>query len=96
MDESSASDKEYDRYLDKLFQSGIMDSPFTEHEYRMLRAELESLVQMEEKFGYLLSEQRNRQHDLVACLLIDPSSLSRKNANYPKNNDHDEPPFLEH
>ncbi|MEM7129492.1 MAG: hypothetical protein AAF702_24380 [Chloroflexota bacterium] len=86
---------EYDQYLDKLFRSGIMDSPFTEDEYCILRAELESLVTIERQFGYLLAEQRNRQNDLLACLLVDVDSLNGTNMDYPNQNDYDEPPYLE-
>lgn len=91
----AVTDEDYGRYLDKLFQSGIMDSPFTEQEYRMLRAELDSLIRMERKFGYLLSEQRDRQHNLITCLLIDPTTIGDDQHDYPGSSDGDEPPCVE-
>ncbi len=86
------TEDEYERYLDKLFQSGIMDSPFTEQEYNVLRAELDSLVSLEQQFGYLLTEQRNRQHDLFTCLLIEPGAISDDDIDLPSRSDFDEPP----
>lgn len=92
---SDLIEDEYELYLDKLFQSGIMDSPFTEQEYKVLRAELDSLISLEQQFGYLLTEQRNRQHDLFACLLIEPGTISDDDRDLPSRSDFDEPPCWE-
>lgn len=89
--QSDSGMKDYDRYLDKLFQSGIMDSPITEQEYHVLKAELHSLNSLEKQFGYLLSEQRNRQHDLLCCLLIDPGSVADDDKDISNRTDFDDP-----
>lgn len=91
----SADKDDYDSYLDRLFQSGIMDSPITEKEYNVLRAELNSLMELEQQFGYLLTEQRNRQHNLMSCLLIDARSCMDDDTDMSGQSDLDEPPCWE-
>ncbi|MEZ4711017.1 MAG: hypothetical protein R3A44_27715 [Caldilineaceae bacterium] len=62
---------DYDAYLDSLCRMGLIDSPLSPDQFLLLQHELEFLVSLERQFGYLLPEQKNRQKELKALLLID-------------------------
>ncbi|MCB9150142.1 MAG: hypothetical protein H6641_15400 [Caldilineaceae bacterium] len=62
---------DYDSYLDSLCQMGLIDSPLSPDQFHLLQHELEFLVSLERQFGYLLPEQKSRQKELKALLLID-------------------------
>lgn len=74
------SDQDYEAYLDKVFQAGLMDSPLSQDEFIILKAELEALVNIEQEFGYLLTEQRHRCHELTSCLFMDSNSIQDDDA----------------
>lgn len=64
---------DYDAYLDSLCRMGLIDSPLSLDQFMLLQHELEFLVGLERQFGYLLPEQKKRQIDLKALLLVDAS-----------------------
>jgi hypothetical protein len=51
------------------------DAPLSHSDYHLLEAELETLLGLEQEFGYLLPEQNKRVEDLAERLFIDPESL---------------------
>ncbi|MEZ4659824.1 MAG: hypothetical protein R2911_19895 [Caldilineaceae bacterium] len=66
---------DYDAYLDSLCRMGLIDSPLSPDQFLLLQHELEFLVSLERQFGYLLPEQKSRQKELKALLLIDARIL---------------------
>ena len=62
-------------------------------DFHLLEAELETLVALEQEFGYLLPDQSARKDQLIERLFIDPETLLDNDLpDYP---DFDEPPFWE-
>jgi hypothetical protein len=58
-----------------------------------LEAELESLLSLEEEFGYLLADQNARKEYLADYLFIDPETLLDNDGDGSDYNDFDDPPF---
>lgn len=65
----------YEEYLESLKASGRSGKPLSHDDFHLLEAELESLVDLELEFGYLLPDQIARKQDLADRLFIDPESL---------------------
>lgn len=66
---------DYESYLQSHRLSGNYGEPLSHSDYHLLEAELETLLGLEQEFGYLLPEQRKRVDDLAERLFIDPESL---------------------
>lgn len=77
--DSSAGDEEtcdaYEEYLEAHETAAREDEPLSHDDYHLLEAELESLVDLELEFGYLLADQTARKQQLADRLFIDPESL---------------------
>ncbi len=65
---------DFEKYLSLYSDELNYDNPLNHREYHLLEAELESLIQLEAKFGALLPEQQARIDILVMRLSIDPES----------------------
>ena len=72
-DEDSCLD--YESYLEGYRMTGSDGAPLSHSDYHLLEAELETLLGLEQEFGYLLPEQGRRVDDLAMRLFIDPESL---------------------
>lgn len=66
---------DYESYLEAHQISGDPDAPLSHSDYHLLEAELETLLGLEQEFGYLLPEQSKRVDGLAERLFIDPESL---------------------
>lgn len=69
------NDADYDYYVEKLHQIGLVDAPLTQNDFLLLKAELKALIYIERDCGRLLEEQRSRRHELISYLLIRPETL---------------------
>jgi hypothetical protein len=67
---------DYESYLEAHLVSGDPDAPLSHSDYHLLEAELETLLGLEQEFGYLLPEQSKRVDALAERLFIDPESLT--------------------
>ena len=67
---------DYESYLEAHQISGDPDAPLSHSDYHLLEAELETLLGLEQEFGYLLPEQSKRVDALAERLFIDPESLT--------------------
>ena len=94
-------DEPCDDFAGYLEQHHIMNpqrAPLSHGDYHLLEAELESLLGLEQEFGYLLPEQQQRVDELADRLYLDPEIL-RAELEYPDDLDDpddpdlDEPPF---
>jgi hypothetical protein len=91
-------DEPCDDYAGYLEQHRVMNPqrpPLSHGDYHLLEAELESLLGLEQEFGYLLPEQLQRVDELADRLYLDPDTL-RSELEYPDDFDDpelDEPPF---
>jgi hypothetical protein len=65
----------YEEYLAAHEESHRGGEPLGHDDYHLLEAELESLVDLELEFGYLMMDQNQRKLDLAERLFIDPESL---------------------
>lgn len=65
----------YESYLEGYRMAGDPGAPLSHSDYHLLEAELETLLGLEQEFGYLLPEQSKRVEDLAERLFIDPDSL---------------------
>lgn len=72
-DEDSCLD--YESYLEGYRMTDSDGPPLSHSDYHLLEAELETLLGLEQEFGYLLPEQGRRVDDLAMRLFIDPESL---------------------
>ena len=81
----------YEAYLDNLELFGEGDLPLSHADYFILKAELDSLVKIEKRFGALLSEQQMRKELLSDLLFIDTDSVQDDDINYSGYADFDEP-----
>ncbi len=89
-DDSCAS---YEAYVEAYQDSDLFDSMLSHSDFHLLEAELETLVALEQEFGYLLTDQMARKDQLIERLFIDPETLLDNDLpDYP---DFDEPPFWE-
>jgi hypothetical protein len=89
-DDSCAS---YEAYVEAYQDSDVTDSMLSHSDFHLLEAELETLVALEQEFGYLLTDQMARKDQLIERLFIDPETLLDNDLpDYP---DFDEPPFWE-
>jgi hypothetical protein len=66
---------DYESYLEGHRMSGGPGEPLSHSDYHLLEAELETLLGLEQEFGYLLPEQSKRIESLADRLFIDPESL---------------------
>lgn len=66
---------DYESYLEGHRMAGGPDEPLSHSDYHLLEAELETLLGLEQEFGYLLPEQGKRVDDLAERLFIDPDAL---------------------
>ncbi|MEZ4737277.1 MAG: hypothetical protein R3E79_60115 [Caldilineaceae bacterium] len=92
LSESCAS---YDAYLESYQESESLDELLSHTDFHLLEAELETLLTLEQEFGYLLPEQTTRKEQLIERLFIDPETLLDNDADMPDYPDFDEPPFWE-
>jgi len=90
--ESCAS---YEAYLESYQESESMEELLSHTDFHLLEAELETLLTLEQEFGYLLPEQVTRKEQLIERLFIDPETLLDNDADMPDYPDFDEPPFWE-
>jgi hypothetical protein len=65
----------YEEYLAAHQEAHRLGDPLSHDDYHLLEAELESLVDLELEFGYLMADQNQRKLDLAERLFIDPESL---------------------
>jgi hypothetical protein len=77
--DSAGGDEEtcdaYEEYLEAHEASQRSDEALGHEDFHLLEAELESLVDLELEFGYLLADQQTRKANLADRLFIDPESL---------------------
>jgi len=66
---------DYESYLESYRMVDKGGSPLSHSDYHLLEAELETLLSLEQEFGYLLPEQGRRVDELAMRLFIDPESL---------------------
>ncbi len=85
----------YDAYLQSYQESESLDELLSHTDFHLLEAELETLLTLEQEFGYLLAEQTTRKDHLIERLFIDPETLLDNDADMPDYPDLDEPPFWE-
>ncbi|MEZ4616257.1 MAG: hypothetical protein R2867_12250 [Caldilineaceae bacterium] len=83
----------YEAYVEAYQQSDVVDSMLSHSDFHLLEAELETLVALEQEFGYLLTDQMARKDQLIERLFIDPETLL--DSDFPDYPDFDEPPFWE-
>lgn len=89
-DDSCAS---YEAYVEAYQNSDMAENMLSHSDFHLLEAELETLIALEQEFGYLLTDQMARKAYLIERLFIDPESLLDNDmGDYP---DFDEPPFWE-
>lgn len=87
-------DADYDYYVEKLHQIGLVDAPLNKQDFLLLKAELKALMHIERDCGHLLEEQRLRRHELISYLLIRPETLL-DDSDFPDSQDYDDPPCWE-
>lgn len=92
MGDSCAS---YEAYLESYQEAESNDELLSHTDFHLLEAELETLLTLEQEFGYLLPEQVQRKEQLIERLFIDPETLLDNDADMPDYPDFDEPPFWE-
>ena len=85
----------YDAYLESYQEAESMDELLSHTDFHLLEAELETLLTLEQEFGYLLPEQTTRKDQLIDRLFIDPETLLDSDADMPDYPDFDDPPFWE-
>lgn len=85
----------YDAYLESYQEAESMDELLSHTDFHLLEAELETLLTLEQEFGYLLPEQAIRKDHLIERLFIDPETLLDSDADMPDYPDFDDPPFWE-
>lgn len=90
--ESCAS---YEAYLESYQDTESAEELLSHTDFHLLEAELETLLTLEQEFGYLLPEQALRKEQLIERLFIDPETLLDNDADMPDYPDFDEPPFWE-
>ncbi|MCB0149992.1 MAG: hypothetical protein KDE01_20380, partial [Caldilineaceae bacterium] len=92
-DEDSCPD--YESYLEGFRMADIDEPPLSHSDYHLLEAELETLLGLEQEFGYLLPEQGKRVDELAIRLFIDPESLRGDDGVNPSGfaDDDDDTPF---
>jgi len=66
---------DYESYLEGHRTMPNAGAPLSHSDYHLLEAELETLLGLEQEFGYLLPEQGRRVDELAMRLFIDPESL---------------------
>jgi hypothetical protein len=83
----------YEAYLQSFADSGQLGEPYSHSDFHLLEAELESLLSLEEEFGYLLPEQVARKEQLAERLFIDPETLIDNDVDSSDYPDFEDPPF---
>lgn len=89
-DAESEQCEAYQFYLNEFQSMTPEDEPLSHVNFHLLEAELESLVGLEQEFGYLLPEQEERKRALANRLFIDPDLFYGGDWDQ---SDYDEPPF---
>jgi len=89
-DNSCAS---YEAYVEAYQEANSLDTMLSHSDFHLLEAELETLVALEQEFGYLLADQMMRKNQLIERLFIDPETLLDND--FPDYPDLDEPTFRE-
>jgi hypothetical protein len=86
---------DYAGYLEHHHMMNPQRAPLSHGDYHLLEAELESLLGLEQEFGYLLPEQLQRVDELAERLYLDPDTLRADLADFDEFDDPDldEPPF---
>jgi hypothetical protein len=90
-DDESCQD--YEEYLEQYEQAGVGRSPLSHNDYHLLEAELETLIGLEQEFGYLLPDQKARVEELADRLFIDPESLRNADQGPPDDDEFDGPTY---
>ena len=80
----------YQFYLAEFEMMMPEEEPLSHMNYHLLEAELETLVGLEQEFGYLMPEQEERKRALAARLYIDPDIFYGGDWDQ---SDYDGPPF---
>lgn len=80
----------YQFYLAEFQQLMPEEDPLSHMDYHLLEAELETLVGLEQEFGYLMPDQAERKQALAARLFIDPDMFYGGDWDQ---SDYDAPPF---
>ncbi len=83
----------YEAYLQSFEEANLPSEPLSHSDFHLLEAELESLLGLEEEFGYLLQEQIVRKDQLAERLFIDPETLLDNDGDNSDYLDFDDPPF---
>ena len=85
----------YQSYLSEFELMMPEEDPLSHMNYHLLEAELETLVGLEQEFGYLMPEQEERKQALAARLYIDPDIFYGGDWDEPDYDqpDYDGPPF---
>ncbi len=89
-DMASESCEGYRFYLSEFGGMTPEEEPLSHMNYHLLEAELETLVGLEQEFGYLMPEQEERKQALAARLFIDPDIFYGGDWDQ---SDYDGPPF---
>lgn len=83
----------YEAYLQSAEEAGQSTEPLSHSDFHLLEAELESLLSLEEEFGYLLPDQNARKEYLAEHLFIDPETLFDNDSDGSDYNDFEDPPY---
>ncbi len=94
--ESISEDDSCPDYESYLAQQQVADDPdeaLSHGDFHLLEAELETLLGLEQEFGYLLPEQQIRVMELAERLYLDPDTLRSQDQDASDGLDEDESPF---
>ena len=83
----------YQAYLEAFYAEQPGGSPVTHEDFHLLEAEMEGLVNLEQDFGRLLTEQHARLEYLAALLFIDPDEFLAGEWDWTDGPDGDGPQF---
>lgn len=84
---------DYEAYLDAAQDAATEVEPLSHGDYHLLEAELETLIGLEQEFGYLLPDQQARLDLLADRLFLDPDTLRSDDQDPADSSDRDEPPL---
>ncbi len=82
----------YQSYLAEFNLTMPEEDPLSHMNFHLLEAELETLVGLEQEFGYLMPEQEERKQALAARLFIDPDMFYGGDGDWDQS-DYGGPPF---
>lgn len=83
----------YEQYLSDFYESHPYGDPLDHDDFHLLEAELEMLVQLEQEFDHLMSDQVKRKNELAQRLFIDPNTLLDMGWDAPDDPALEDPPF---